>query len=67
MEVGWYTTFKPANSADRESDSRVSSVVSRVSHAASPDYEECNGPSIRWLCRRGPVPSVYNWDPWSEG
>ena len=55
-------TFSPAYETDVEKGGRSAPVI----FGASPVCKECNGLSIRWLCRRGPVPSVYNWDTWLE-
>jgi hypothetical protein len=62
MNMEGYKTFPPAYETDAEKGGRSAPVIFGV----SPDCKERNYQSIRWLCRRGPVPSVYDWDTWLE-
>ena len=66
MTIQRRSASAPADGAECESDGNSTRLIFRATHTGPPDYKESNGLSIRWLCRRGPVPSVYNWDPWLE-
>jgi hypothetical protein len=62
MNMEGYKTLPPVYEADVEKGGRSAPVVFGI----SPDCKERNYQSIRWLCRRGPVPPVYDWDTWLE-
>jgi hypothetical protein len=66
MAIERYVTSTPARGADFESDGNLAPVIFQAMDTSAPDVKERNYESIRWLCRRGPVPSVYNWDAWLE-
>jgi hypothetical protein len=62
MNMEGYKTFPPAYETNVEKGGRSAPVIFGV----PPDGKERNYQSIRWLCRRGAVPPVYDWDTWLE-
>ena len=66
MGIERYVTSAPACGADFESDGNSAPAIFQAGDTSAPDVRERNYESIRWLCRRGPVPSIYNWDAWLE-
>jgi hypothetical protein len=64
MNMEGSKTFSPAYETDFKNGGSSDPRIFRVHHPTLLDGKEC--PSIRWLCRRGPVPPVYQWDTWSE-
>jgi hypothetical protein len=66
MAIERYVISAPARGTDLESDDNSAPVIFQVVETSAPDVKERNYESIRWLCRRGPAPSVYSWDAWLE-
>jgi len=66
MTIQKRTASAPAYGAECESDGNSTRSIFWATHTGPLDYKESTVPSIRWLCRRGPVPSVYSGDTWLE-